>query len=586
MFQPPVSPWAINSCSWNPAFWKRCDSRNGPRHPCADHISVPIRPIGVGRFQTTATSYSTNFFKKPYNGRYILCLSVIDIEHQENDITMRSRSTWRCDGCAIRRVRCNGGLPCQECQKRSLACTFLRVQRKRGPKGPRTSTNERIKQRQEDLYFAALIATDDRSSPETISLRNTDIVYEDYIKYLDIFKERLYSVWPVVDYDELVQRLLADDTDYESYALAASLCAATIAQLRLPEHKSTELISSVTSLQFVEEAHRLRSLFEYREIFSTASLLTSFFLHIFYANAEKIRSAGSLLREAIGCAFGLHMHESESYVPTSTRENQIKIRIFWILFISERTYCIQNKTPMMLYPIEYLPEIAEDDTQDRKLLSAFVSLTQLFVHLNSEFAKSLYGSTSDACGSCQEYHKDEMSLLQSNLCTQEEDGDLRESQRVDIAVTRQWIRTLLWQYTVSHFLVSSTSEDPAFSSLLPAQIAKEMLSTFDNFSPRSIKVHGYGMELKLFCLADALLDVLVCVPPSSSGHSMLFGARDALHALEHLLLMVGGAVSPFLQGLRDRMAKSNIPVPWVRWLTEASETECDTDSADSVSLVY
>ncbi|KAK6527372.1 hypothetical protein TWF281_010552 [Arthrobotrys megalospora] len=439
---------------------------------------------------------------------------------------------------------------------------------------------------QEDLYTALLAAADEHSSPETIVPQQTEIQYEDYIKYLEIFRERLYSVWPVVDYDELVQRLLIDDTDYESYALAASLCAATIAQLRLPEHENREYAGGVTSSQFIDEAHRLRQLFEYREIFSTASLLTSFFLHIFYANAEKIRSAGSLLREAIGCAFGLRMHESESYIPTDIKENQLKIRIFWILFISERTYCIQNDTPMMLQPMEYLPEMAEDDTQDKKMLSAFVSLTQLFVHLDSEFAKSLNGNTNKACGSCLGYHKDEMSTVQRDLGIEKEEGDLRESQQVDITVTRQWIRTLLWQYTVSHFPVSCNSEDPAFSSLLPAQIARETLSTFNKFSPSSIKVHGYGMELKLFRLADALLDVLVCVPPSSSGHSMLFGARDALHALEHLLLMVGGTVSPFLHGLRDRMAKSNIPVPWARWLTlEVSEIEDDSDSADSISLI-
>lgn len=442
---------------------------------------------------------------------------------------------------------------------------------------------------QEDLYSAMLASADadEHSSPETIAPQHAEIAAEDYIKYLEIFKERLYSVWPVVDYRDLVQRLLADETDYESYALAASLCAATIAQLRLPEHEAQDIVGGLTSSQFIKEANRLRQLFEYREIFSTASLLTSFFLHIFYANAEKIRSAGSLLREAIGCAFGLRMHESESYLPTSTPETQLKIRIFWILFISERTYCIQNDTPMMLQPIEYLPEMAEDDTQDRKLLSAFVSLTQLFVHLDSEFAKSLNGSSGKGCGSCLGYHRDDMSTVQRDLCVGKEEGDLKESQQVDIAVTRQWVRTLLWQYTVSHFPVSCNSEDPAFSSLLPAQIAKETLSTFNKFSPGSIKVHGYGMELKLFRLADALLDVLVCVPPASSGHSMLFGARDALHALEHLLLMVGGTVSPFLQGLRGRMARSNIPVPWARWLTlEASETEDDSDSTDSISRFY
>ncbi|KAF3935718.1 hypothetical protein ABW19_dt0208545 [Dactylella cylindrospora] len=463
---------------------------------------------------------------------------------------------------------------------------FARVRRKRGPKGPRITTSEKVQQIQEDLISARLSATQGsllHNAVNGAASENVNITYEDYIRYLDIFKQRLYSVWPVLDCDDLIQRLSDDPSDHETYALAASLCSAVIAQLRLPEHETEPSSRSITSWHFSQEAQKLRQLFEYRETFSIASLLTSFFLHIYYANAEKLRSAGFFLREAIGCSFGLRMHESESYVPTWERENQLKIRIFWVLFISERTYCIQNGMPMMLQTIEYLPETTEDDSQERKVLSAFVNLTQLFVHLDSGFAKSLQGDTSKSCSSCPGYHREEMSAIQQKLCGAEGEGnDLRESQQVDIMVTRQWIRTLLWQYTISHFAVSCNSTDLAFSSLLPAEIAKETLSNFNKFSPSSIKTHGYGIEIKLFRLADTLLDVLVCVPASSSGHTMLFGARDALHALEHLLLMVGGTASPFLHGLRERMAKSEIPVPWARWL-EPPESESDSDSAETVS---
>ncbi|KAF3904068.1 hypothetical protein ABW20_dc0110491 [Dactylellina cionopaga] len=465
-------------------------------------------------------------------------------------------------------------------------CTFLTVRRKRGPKGPRRATGEKIQQLQDELISKRLAVTNTHSEfadPQRNSKsenENSKPAYEDYVRYIEIFRQRLYSVWPVLDCESLVKQLAEDQNDFEAHALAASLCSAVIAQLRLPEHGAEKLLGAVTSFEFAEEAQLLRRKFEYRETYSTASVLTSFFLHIYYANAEKLRSAGFFLREAIGCAQGLQMEEPEIYHPIWTQENQLKLRIFWVLFISERTYCIQNGLPMVLQAIDYLPELVADASQDKNILSAFVSLTQLFFYLDSGLARALRSYSSKTCASCPGYHKEGISAIQNRLCDEENDNTLRESQKVDIMVTRQWVRTLVWQYTISRFAVSCNSEDLAFSSLLPITIAKETLSIFSKVSTNSIKTHGYGIEIKVHLLADTLLDVLICVPATSGGHSMLFGARDALNSLEHLLLLVGGPASPFLQGLRERMAKVEFPAPWSRWL---DPTGSESDDSESIS---
>lgn len=181
----------------------------------------------------------------------------------------KTRATNPCDGCAIRRVRCEGGRPCKECQKRFLTCTSLRVTRKRGPKGPRQSTTQKVRSLQKQLELANGQATqapesDDGLGPEssfgspaattnpptpqarrpsfaTVGPfpKHNPLPLEAYCKFLGVFRERLYSVWPVLCCGSLITRLVSDEQDYDAWALASSVCAGVIAQLRLPEHSQT-----------------------------------------------------------------------------------------------------------------------------------------------------------------------------------------------------------------------------------------------------------------------------------------------------------------------------------------------------------
>jgi hypothetical protein len=223
-------------------------------------------------------------------------------------------------------------------------CTFLRVRKKRGPKCPRSITNYKIKSYQKTLQNV----NNQISSPSTSSVDSGPLTDEHasklfdhgiplpaYCKFLAVFLRRLYSVWPIVSADELILRLTQDDQDLESFALAASLCAAVIAQLRLPEHSKN--ISSVSSHRFARETHRLRNRLEVHESYSLSSLLTAFFLHVYYANADKVRTASFLLREALTHAHGLRLHRPESYESLDTIERQLRLRVYWILFVSERS---------------------------------------------------------------------------------------------------------------------------------------------------------------------------------------------------------------------------------------------------------
>lgn len=254
----------------------------------------------------------------------------------------KMRSTNPCDGCSLRRVRCEGGHPCIECQNRSISCTFLRPKKKRGPKGPRTETGHKI-----ERFQAKLNGNGDQdgkhihSRPKLTSLaadasRETLINFplESYQWYLDIFHQRLYPVWPIISRDELINRLQNDESDFESHALASALCAATIAQLRLRDDKAP--FDSISAHDFGADAERLRRCFDHREHYTLSSLLTSFFLHIYFANVDKLRTSGFFLREALTYAHGLRLHQPDTYADADPVSRQLRLRIYWILFVSER----------------------------------------------------------------------------------------------------------------------------------------------------------------------------------------------------------------------------------------------------------
>lgn len=144
--------------------------------------------------------------------------------------------------------------------------------------------------------------------------------------------------------------------------------------------------------------------------------------------------------------------------------------------------------------IDELPTPDLDTHYDSTPLPAFLALTRLFLYLKSCF---ITHPLSDQSAIVSEDQKREVSTFQHNLRLKTDERSLNETQYVDIFATRNWIRTLLWQYSIVNFPVSCHADDDAFSALLPASIAKEMLSVFATVSNSSIRAHGYGMVIEL-----------------------------------------------------------------------------------------
>lgn len=240
-----------------------------------------------------------------------------------------------CDGCALRRVKCDGGSPCIECKKRGLDCQRRRPTSKRGPKGPREATARRVEE--------ALSATNSEvSSPRSPLHQHNNLTEflcyeryaETYHQHLAVCRRDLATLWPIIDPIKVLNRLQADPDDWQAQVLAASLCAATIAQLRLDHNPEPGLVSS--SHEFAKEATRLRRLHDYQNHPSLDSLLSSFFLHVYQSNSRNLHPALYLLREMVTTLQILQLHDLDSYINLSQAEYQRRLCIFWIALVTEK----------------------------------------------------------------------------------------------------------------------------------------------------------------------------------------------------------------------------------------------------------
>ena len=269
-----------------------------------------------------------------------------------------------CDGCKIRKIRCGGGHPCKACTNARLKCTYIRVQQTRGPQRLRSTTKFLIDQAQKgDSESPCQSIGELGSGAATCSVehpthnqRYGTFAYDLFSSTchsnhaclprsripmnilappLYIYHVRMYPVWPIVDVEHLVFALQQDieEKEVELYAMATAVAAATVAQLRLGSGSLSD--GPTTADTFA--AHCLHARSQFKSKVNLNAVCTSFFLHVYYENQQSGGCESLLyLREAISLAQMMNLHRESSYGALTLDEQQIRRRVLWLLFVTER----------------------------------------------------------------------------------------------------------------------------------------------------------------------------------------------------------------------------------------------------------
>ncbi|OGM47893.1 C6 transcription factor [Aspergillus bombycis] len=491
-----------------------------------------------------------------------------------------------CDGCKIRKIRCGGGQPCRSCIKAKIKCTYVRVQQCRGPRRLRSTTQYLIEQAQGggdsndcDASHGATETMLERLHPNTTPARQTThmersvasvgaisrIPLDTLTSPLSIYHVRMYPVWPIVNVEEIVSILQQDagHSDDETYALSTAVAAATIAQLRLEQGPSAR--ETITAERFAAECLRARNSCHYRSQVNLNSIRTSFFLHVYYENQKPGGSESLLhLREAISMAQIMGLHRESSYNSLSFEEEQLRRRVLWLLFVTERGVCILHRYPVTLKTNISAPVIDEND--ESHVLPAFLKLLSLFQIFEKsgmfDIIQDEHSELQPGVNSVGRVDWPFLEGLQRNL----QDGStlfdrISDVQKADLCVTRHWMRMILWKLSPKGYLGSSPSADRSMSLCFPLNVAKELVSIVSQLPRSAVEAHGLGMELKIYEIANSLADAmtdLAALPlsPQWDGESRPSYILSRLHAI--LSTFRGGGNKKLVDILYQKMAEVQV----------------------------
>ncbi|KAI8692455.1 Zn(2)-C6 fungal-type domain-containing protein [Fusarium sp. Ph1] len=532
----------------------------------------------------------------------------------------REKPRQACDSCRFRKVKCDRGQPCKNCHAGDLLCQYLYSIRRKGPKEGQGRRQSQLRRRLVDfgkssfqtmtrdaapLWFgggssrspegptpaSAQVITQHDAFNTALPLINhlperpgqSRLLSVSLIAHIQLFLKVLFPIMPVINGDEL----LADAARLEElppsrYALILALCAATRMQFGIDNAPIGEgpevdipLEPQLTGEMLIRLAET--SLRQYNVIDDTTvdSMLASFFLFASYGNLNNPRHAWFYLNQSISLAQLLDITRETGYHDLPDMEREKRRRVFWLLFVTERTFALQHRRSVMLRSSITKPRTVDSDCP--VVMNDFINHIRLFESL----PWSLYEWQSPSDGNQLE----DLSLVHTindKLCTIQADQSVIPSQRFDTLITQQWLRVSMWRLAVGKKPLSSAYN---FGVLLPPSLpidaGKIIISALGSVGPKSKDCHGIGMEQKLFDVGVSLADSAML--PSWSCSSFETGPRDLLCAVIESLSTIRGCQShllPTLLKYSESVLGLTDPTPHIDFRLEMpQETETATPTA-------
>ncbi|KAK4505910.1 hypothetical protein PRZ48_003875 [Zasmidium cellare] len=240
-----------------------------------------------------------------------------------------------------------------------------------------------------------------------------------------------------------------------------------------------------------------------------ASIAISLILYHCFSALDSSRSAWFYLRQATTLALAVGLHEQQQdgdFLGSGAARGHI---LYCILFITERHYSLQHQRPLTL------PKPGTRHTLSMeyacRALGAFTNLGRL-VHLYTPFDEVFMQTWTGT--ETSGINADRLTQMQDELqavalVRRLEDAD---ACTMDLICSKYWLKILIWQIALKHGQLSTAAKDISLTFVFPVRIANELLGHLDTFPAEVLQVRGSTLTSKLFDIACALLDVLMCVP--------------------------------------------------------------------------
>ncbi|KAF2157664.1 hypothetical protein K461DRAFT_264535 [Myriangium duriaei CBS 260.36] len=476
------------------------------------------------------------------------------------------RSTRACDACRRRKVRCNGAAPrCQQCAHLDITCMYStagasrRSRKTAAPRGtviaacrngalaspfasnqlppppPRSQPSPPTPLTMGSAHSpSAVTHISDHSSPSTGSWspeltmrtptfvsRNLPNIY--FMELLPDYVKTVYPVNPVISEHEVrdcIARMPMGDPETLAFLYSYAALTVNLSHIDRPDTKD-----QVSSLLASALEHK-RPLSHLERAPSALRIVTCVFIEICYLSLRRIDLAMIYLREAIGMLIMLKVHVPDVMAKIDRVERIRLERLYWECFIHERFSAVAYDKDVILDELPHLPE--HDHMLSYQIHYGWIYTIQTFKVIDKDFVR--YWLTRDTPP--HEWVRQRHRILEDSQW-KIEINVLPTMQQADIIVTRQWLRTILWQIAIRHMILSSgrvgSSVDETPSLTLPLQLSKELKLFLESFSHEEVSVHGTGIVFKLFEITNAIVDVILQLPDAPG--------QDTRERLEDLLVL-------------------------------------------------
>jgi len=482
-----------------------------------------------------------------------------------------------CDACAVRRVRCDLATSqtgsCSNCINHSLECTSVRVRHKSGPKRIKQKTRdqivnllskgnsqlERVNQNtftQSNVPINVPLSAPSQlpvdPTPNSNQVVTCNIPLDKLLPYLQIYQTWYYGLWPVLSVAHLVSKIIdnniigqqgisnstnngkvtLDERNAPAYQLCCAVCATIAVQVRFLSSAAgvINVENALSADEYAQEAKRVKYLFEDKIDPTIDTLLTSFFIHMYYGNITGGgKRAVVYLREAISVAQMLGLHDPEAYPGKSSAEIHRCKKIYYMLLVTERYTCFQEKLPVLLDPTVDMPSLQDEEYPE--LLLGFTELVEVFSATEKQFFQEINhklllsdsdnGKLADADLSMfQDFLQNQttdmkrqwIGQMQSKLNkTIEQNKIANDSQKLNIVLSKSWFQSLGWLISSENFLINQNeSMDNCFSVKFPMKIAHDFLTQTKDLPVFAYESNGTpGVCYKLLEIADSLYSVSI-----------------------------------------------------------------------------
>jgi hypothetical protein len=271
----------------------------------------------------------------------------------------------------------------------------------------------------------------------------------------------------------------------------------------------------------------------------------------------------------------LRLHEETTY-STSNDPSYVKYsrRTFWLLFITEQAYALQRHRPLTLRRSINFPVV--DDDAEATIIRGFLDSIELFRNFGDAFM-SLWNSV-DA-NSKTAVSPQPLIKLQEFLKRAIPDVMQRtEIRQADLLVTRQWLKTIVWQLCLNKGMLSSDAITDSMSFHYPVDIARDVILVSRFLPLKAFQANGIGILEKIFDIGCSLADVLLVHPHILHTSTIEIGPKDYLMDLVRILDMDIRGHSKYLQLLATRADEClGVRVPMSLSTGDGSPAVCEID---------